>query len=51
LTKEQLTLDKKIKRQALHSRLIGFVHPITQQYLEFEAEMPSDMEQIISVSD
>ncbi|MGB4610390.1 MAG: RluA family pseudouridine synthase [Saccharofermentanales bacterium] len=43
INQKQLLLDQKIKRQALHSRLIGFTHPITSKYMEFKAELPSDM--------
>ncbi|HHU53285.1 MAG TPA: RluA family pseudouridine synthase [Clostridiaceae bacterium] len=43
ITEKQLILDSLIKRQALHSRLIGFTHPITKKYLEFKAELPNDM--------
>ena len=32
-----------IKRQALHAELIGFVHPSTGEYMEFDAPMPEDM--------
>ena len=30
-------------RQALHARTLGFVHPVTGQYLEFSAEFPTDI--------
>lgn len=29
-----------IKGQALHARVLGFVHPRTGEYMEFEAELP-----------
>lgn len=32
-----------LKRQALHARVLGFVHPITGERLRFEAEPPADM--------
>ena len=34
--------DKKfgLKGQLLHSKSIGFVHPTTKEYLEFESELP-----------
>lgn len=32
-----------IKRQALHSHRLQFLHPITGQNMEFEAELPADM--------
>ena len=31
-------------RQALHARTLGFVHPVTGEYLEFTTEMPKDMQ-------
>ncbi len=37
-----------IKRQALHSYKLSFVHPITGEPLSFTADLPKDMEQIIS---
>lgn len=36
-----------IKRQALHSYRLEFVHPITGQDMEFVAELPEDMASII----
>lgn len=30
----------KLGGQCLHAKKIGFVHPITKQYLEFESELP-----------
>lgn len=34
---------KTIKRQALHSSLIGFYHPVTQEYMELASPLPEDM--------
>ncbi len=36
-----------VKRQMLHSRLLGFIHPRTKEYMEFEAEIPPDMQEVI----
>ena len=36
-----------IPRQALHARLLGFVHPRTGEYLKFESELPDDMKEVI----
>lgn len=33
----------QLKRQALHARLLGFVHPTTGENLTFSAPMPKDM--------
>ena len=38
----------KLKGQLLHSAMLGFIHPRTKEYLEFEALMPTDMLEIIS---
>ena len=43
---KSLTLKKTltfVKRQMLHSELLGFVHPDSLQYVEFEAPLPKDM--------
>lgn len=34
-------------RQALHAKTLGFIHPVTQQEMFFEASIPEDMEQVI----
>ena len=36
-----------IRRQALHSHRLQFVHPITNEQMEFTAELPADMKQIL----
>lgn len=36
-----------INGQALHAKIIGFEHPRTGNYLEFEAPLPEDMEILI----
>jgi len=40
-------LLENFKRQALHARLLGFVHPHTKQKLRFESELPKDMQELI----
>lgn len=39
------TLD--LGGQALHAAVLGFVHPTTNQYLEFEAPLPEEYEQLL----
>jgi 23S rRNA pseudouridine1911/1915/1917 synthase len=39
---------KIIPRQALHARLLGFVHPSTQKEMIFETPLPSDMLEVIA---
>jgi 23S rRNA pseudouridine1911/1915/1917 synthase len=38
---------KLCPRQALHAKTLGFVHPITNEKLLFEAPLPTDMEAVI----
>lgn len=37
-----------IERQALHAYKIGFVHPVTNKTMEFTAEIPEDMANLIT---
>ena len=39
---------KAMGRQALHAKTLGFLHPVTGEYLEFDAELPPDMAGIIA---
>jgi len=34
-------------RQALHAQLLGFVHPISQEFLEFRSNLPSDIKLLL----
>ncbi len=38
---------RQLKRQALHAYILGFVHPATDEYLEFTAEMPPDFRAVL----
>lgn len=40
-----------ISRQALHAKKIGFLHPITNQYLRFETDLPEDMTNLIKYAE
>jgi 23S rRNA pseudouridine1911/1915/1917 synthase len=44
-----LRAAQTIGRQALHARLLGFVHPVTGQPLRFEAEPPEDFQAALKV--
>lgn len=33
--------------QVLHAGVLGFVHPVTKEYLEFEAPLPEDFKQLL----
>ena len=39
--------DTDIEGQALHAATLGFQHPRTEQYLEFTAPLPKDMEKVM----
>lgn len=34
---------KLLPRQALHAKTLGFVHPVTGNYMSFDSEVPEDM--------
>lgn len=36
-----------LEGQALHARVLGFVHPTTGQYMEFEAPLPENYEKLL----
>ena len=36
-----------INRQALHSHILGFVHPASKKYIEFSVPLPQDMQELI----
>lgn len=37
----------KIKGQLLHARLLGFIHPVSKIYMEFEAPLPKEFEETL----
>lgn len=41
-------LDKAIDRQALHAKKLGFYHPSSGEWLEFESELPADFNQLLA---
>ncbi|MBW1997951.1 MAG: RluA family pseudouridine synthase [Deltaproteobacteria bacterium] len=40
-------IAKMVNRQMLHAAVLGFVHPDSGEYCEFEAPMPEDMKNLI----
>ncbi|MEE3343615.1 MAG: RluA family pseudouridine synthase [Bacilli bacterium] len=40
-------IDDKDFGQMLHAAVIGFIHPMTGEYMEFEAEMPDKFKEIL----
>jgi 23S rRNA pseudouridine1911/1915/1917 synthase len=41
------SLVKELGRQALHAKTLGFIHPSSGDYLEFDTELPPDMQGIL----
>lgn len=39
----------KMNGQALHAAVLGFVHPGTNEYMEYSAPLPNDMEELLAV--
>ena len=36
-----------LPRQALHAKTLGFTHPVTQKWMEFECDLPQDMVEVL----
>lgn len=36
-----------LNRQALHAKVLGFVHPTTSKFVRFESDLPNDLNQVI----
>jgi 23S rRNA pseudouridine1911/1915/1917 synthase len=41
-------LAERLGHQALHARVLGFVHPVTRQALRFEAPPPADFGEVLA---
>ncbi len=46
LGQELLTV---MPRQALHAKVLGFTHPMTETFMQFESDLPADMEAALGV--
>jgi 23S rRNA pseudouridine1911/1915/1917 synthase len=40
-------LLKLMSRQALHAKTIGFIHPVSKEFVKFDSELPKDMKNIL----
>lgn len=38
---------QQLGRQFLHARLLGFIHPVSGEYMEFESPLPVDLKNIL----
>ena len=34
--------------QCLHAKVLGFIHPTTKEYMEFDSELPNEFIEIIN---
>ncbi|MBK5279830.1 MAG: RluA family pseudouridine synthase [Bacteroidia bacterium] len=39
---------KIIPRQALHAKSLGFIHPTTKKFIQFDSELPPDFKEVIA---
>ena len=37
----------KVEGQTLHAKTLGFIHPTTSEYMEFEAPLPEYFQQLV----
>lgn len=42
---------KNLSRQALHAKTLGFIHPTSGQYMEFDTDLPEDMRRLLQKMD
>jgi 23S rRNA pseudouridine1911/1915/1917 synthase len=49
--REVMTHIQGLQRQMLHASLLGLRHPATGEWMEFKAEMPHDMKELIELLD
>jgi len=38
---------KKLQRQALHAKTLGFIHPTTKKFIQFDSELPEDFAEVL----
>jgi 23S rRNA pseudouridine1911/1915/1917 synthase len=46
---EFLEFLQQFRRQALHARVLGLEHPESGEYMEWESELPADMQQLLAL--
>jgi 23S rRNA pseudouridine1911/1915/1917 synthase len=48
-TLELLDFLQQFRRQALHARVLGFAHPDSGEYMEWESPLPDDFVQLLAL--
>jgi len=46
-SQQAVNLLKLISRQALHAKTLGFIHPISNEFMRFDSEIPDDMKSVL----
>jgi 23S rRNA pseudouridine1911/1915/1917 synthase len=49
MTPELIQALRTFKRQALHAFALGLTHPLTQEFIRWEIDLPEDMQELIAV--
>ncbi|EKD72032.1 MAG: hypothetical protein ACD_46C00028G0002 [uncultured bacterium] len=47
MSTELIQLMRQFKRQALHAFRLGFIHPLSNEFVSFEIELPDDMQVLV----
>ena len=48
-TREMIEKMREFPRQALHAAALGLIHPVTGEYMEWQAERPDDFEDLLQL--
>ena len=48
LSVELIQTIKSFRRQALHAELLGFKHPVTEEWCEFKTNLPEDFSHLLT---
>lgn len=46
---EDMAVVKGFVRQALHAKSLGFIHPVTEESVEFNSEIPEDLSKLLEI--
>ena len=41
---------REFKRQALHAAILGLLHPVSQEHMQWQVSLPDDMEKLIALA-
>ena len=44
-----LEIISNLKGQALHAKSLGFIHPKTNEFLNFESKLPDDFQKLLNL--